>query len=337
MEPPFQFDLKTMSILAAQQSVPAMHVGDEVWFCAKPCALLLGYKDTKHAIRDNVDEDWRMTLSNLLKRGGGPDPPRIPHTPNQLAATWISWSGLLELCTSSSLPMAKRFKKWVYGEVLPAVLKTGSYSISQTNTYLPDEWNQERLDGMHLFKAKNASLQKLIAACVGPGLGRQVFAVIGGAINRALLNFEESTAIFMKKHQLPGYMSLPSFLGFDGQLLRKQMERKFHTHILDHWAELQGMGIQELTCSFNQLGKRMQEGNKVGGYTVEISQLLTPSDARAKKRAFSVARCNGLKPSQDILSIREPAKKRQNTVMAAFTKNGVHAQSSRSIKVMGTG
>ena len=71
MTNPFVFDQNNMSIITPHQSVPTMKIGDEVWFCAKPCALVLGYKNTKKAIIDHVDEDWQMPLSQLLIQDKG--------------------------------------------------------------------------------------------------------------------------------------------------------------------------------------------------------------------------------------------------------------------------
>ncbi len=74
-----------------------------------------------------------MPLSQLLKKRGSNSIPPACNNMNDSTGIWIMWSGLLELCTACKLPMGKRFKRWVYGEVLPAVMQTGSYSIYQTN------------------------------------------------------------------------------------------------------------------------------------------------------------------------------------------------------------
>lgn len=62
---PFVFDRSNMSIVTPHHSVPT----NAVWLCAKPCALVMGYKNTKKAIIDHVDEDWQMHLSRLLIQG----------------------------------------------------------------------------------------------------------------------------------------------------------------------------------------------------------------------------------------------------------------------------
>ena len=45
----------------------------------------------------------------------------------------INESGLYHLILLSKKPEAKKFRKWVTEEVLPALRKTGSYSITKTN------------------------------------------------------------------------------------------------------------------------------------------------------------------------------------------------------------
>jgi prophage antirepressor-like protein len=47
----------------------------------------------------------------------------------------INESGLYSLILTSRKPAAKRFKKWVTAEVLPAIRKTGSYGQSQTASF----------------------------------------------------------------------------------------------------------------------------------------------------------------------------------------------------------
>ena len=46
---------------------------------------------------------------------------------------FINESGLYSLILSSKLPSAKKFKRWITAEVLPAIRKTGSYSMAMTD------------------------------------------------------------------------------------------------------------------------------------------------------------------------------------------------------------
>ena len=89
---------------------------------------LLGYKDTVNAIKQHVDEDdkkpWQIAT---------------PSRGTQVALI-INESGLYSLIFGSQLESAKRFKHWVTAEVLPAIRKTGSYSIEQKpDSYMIDD------------------------------------------------------------------------------------------------------------------------------------------------------------------------------------------------------
>lgn len=85
------------------------------WLVGKDVAQALGYSDTNKAIAMHVDsEDKKLndkTSSSFGQRG----------------ATLINESGLYALIFGSKLESARRFKRWVTSEVLPAIRKTGSY------------------------------------------------------------------------------------------------------------------------------------------------------------------------------------------------------------------
>lgn len=87
---------------------------NEVWFIACDVAFALGYRNPSKAIQDHVDEeDKGVTFYYTL---GG-----------KQKLTTINESGLYALILSSKLPNAKKFKRWVTNEVLPAIRETGSY------------------------------------------------------------------------------------------------------------------------------------------------------------------------------------------------------------------
>lgn len=96
------------------------------YFKGREVALLLGYKCPTSAIRDNVDNDDKITLSNLLKSKVAWKPTFAkthPHT------VFINESGLYSLIMSSKLKAAKDFQRWVTSEVLPSIRKTGEYKV----------------------------------------------------------------------------------------------------------------------------------------------------------------------------------------------------------------
>lgn len=103
--------------------VRSVMVEDAPWFVGADAAKALAYNRTADAIKAHVDDDDK----HLVKVG------EIPtlNVPNR-GAYIVNESGLYSLIFSSKLPSAKRFKRWVTGEVLPALRKTGRYETEQT-------------------------------------------------------------------------------------------------------------------------------------------------------------------------------------------------------------
>ena len=91
----------------------------EAMFCAKDVCDALGYSKARNAIAQHVDED------DALKQG------LIDSMGRKQRATFINESGLYALILSSKLEGAKRFKRWVTSEVLPAIRKQGGYLIAK--------------------------------------------------------------------------------------------------------------------------------------------------------------------------------------------------------------
>ena len=91
----------------------------EPMFCAKDVCDALGYKKVNNAIAQHVDED------DSLKQGV------IDRLGRTQQAIFVNESGLYALILSSKLDSAKRFKRWVTGEVLPAIRQQGGYMIAR--------------------------------------------------------------------------------------------------------------------------------------------------------------------------------------------------------------
>lgn len=90
----------------------------EVWFVGKDVANGLGYSNARKALGDHVDkEDKGVTKRDTL--GGVQE------------LTIVNESGLYSLILSSKLPSARKFKRWVTSEVLPAIRKTGIYDMDE--------------------------------------------------------------------------------------------------------------------------------------------------------------------------------------------------------------
>ena len=119
--------------------IRAIEKDGEPWFVGKDVAEALGYGDGNvkskaltNAVNDHVDDEDKTLLSyNEFKGYQNGDLKNISH----YGAYVINESGLYSLILSSKLPTAKKFKRWVTSEVLPAIRRTGSYSAkySQQN------------------------------------------------------------------------------------------------------------------------------------------------------------------------------------------------------------
>ncbi|EHT7952031.1 TPA: ORF6C domain-containing protein, partial [Staphylococcus pseudintermedius] len=96
--------------------VRTLTVDDEPYFVGKDVAEILGYKRTADAIREHVDAEDKG-VGKIQTPGGMQN------------VTIINESGLYSLIFSSKLDSAKRFKRWVTSEVLPAIRKTGTYQV----------------------------------------------------------------------------------------------------------------------------------------------------------------------------------------------------------------
>lgn len=108
-------------------AVRSLTVDGEPWFVGKDVAVSLGYANPQKAIRDHVDDDDRTVNDSF--------------TVNGTAVSLINESGLYSLILSSKLPDAKKFKRWVTSEVLPAIRKTGRFAMDGPDDRLtPDDY-----------------------------------------------------------------------------------------------------------------------------------------------------------------------------------------------------
>lgn len=98
--------------------VRTVTINDEPYFVGKDVALILGYKDPADALKRHVDEDDKLTRC-------------FTDSGQNREMYVINESGLYSLILSSKLSTAKKFKRWVTGEVLPAIRKHGAYATEE--------------------------------------------------------------------------------------------------------------------------------------------------------------------------------------------------------------
>ena len=117
-------------------------VDGETYFVGKDVASALGYKNTKDALIRHVDVDdkeWSGITTPLGTQ----------------QATIINESGLYSLILSSKLDSAKRFKRWVTSEVLPAIRKNGRYELESKAKELQQQ--------NRVLESKNILLEEITA------------------------------------------------------------------------------------------------------------------------------------------------------------------------------
>ena len=112
--------------------VRTMEINGEPWFVGKDVAEALGYSNSSKAVLVHVDnEDKQFAMIDIAHSHFG----NMPIGQSKTAI--INESGVYALIFGSKLPNAKKFKHWVTSEILPAIRKTGTYSITQSK---PDSY-----------------------------------------------------------------------------------------------------------------------------------------------------------------------------------------------------
>lgn len=90
-------------------------VNEKAYFIGNDVAKALGYSNYKNAITNHVDKEDKLST-------------QIEYAGQRRKVIAVNESGLYSLIFSSKLDSAKRFKRWVTSEVLPAIRKHGIYA-----------------------------------------------------------------------------------------------------------------------------------------------------------------------------------------------------------------
>ncbi|EGT4145650.1 Bro-N domain-containing protein [Clostridioides difficile] len=94
--------------------IRVLEKGGEPWFVGKDVAEMLGYSNSRDALKKHIDEEDKGVAKCDTLRG-------------RQILTIINESGLYSLILSSKLAEAKKFKRWVTNEVLPTIRRHGAY------------------------------------------------------------------------------------------------------------------------------------------------------------------------------------------------------------------
>ncbi len=115
-----------------RNQIRTIFANETIWFVAKDVATALEYQRFDSNLIANVPNEWVHTkpirMNNITR--------------NMLV---LSEQGLYFFIGRSDKPKALPFQKWIAGEVLPSIRKTGNYSIQQPQTQnlqLPEIGNE---------------------------------------------------------------------------------------------------------------------------------------------------------------------------------------------------
>lgn len=137
----------TLAIFSFESSqVRTLGTAESPLFVAIDIAVALGYQNAKDALSRHVDPE-DLTKQEIETKGG------------RQTVNCVNESGLYALIFGSKLESAKRFKRWITSEVLPALRKTGSYSLNQQPVVIdPAAMMQKALAGEIDAKEASATL-----------------------------------------------------------------------------------------------------------------------------------------------------------------------------------
>lgn len=124
-------------------SIRSLMINGEPYFVGKDVTDILGYQNGSRDVNRHVDEEDRQ---KIMVFDGNQDKETII----------INESGLYSLILSSKLPAAKKFKRWVTSEVLPAIRKHGVFVMDDiiNNT-------DALIEALQAFKAEKLKRQAL--------------------------------------------------------------------------------------------------------------------------------------------------------------------------------
>ena len=159
-------------------AVRSVMIDGKPWFVAADVCRVLEIKNQRDAVA-HLDEDEKgVAITDTL---GGKQTMNI-----------VSESGLYGLSARSNKPVAKRFWKWVRAELLPALIRDGSYSLQPTA-------DQVQLDGKRAYFAALPEAHKQRAAGRAGLLARIEALVEGGMrVSHAIEALAEETGLSVR-------------------------------------------------------------------------------------------------------------------------------------------
>jgi prophage antirepressor-like protein len=107
---------------------------DKPWFCGKDVCKVLEYENIKDALQKLIPSKYKQPLNKILNISLGCDQhPNSDVGYHKGKAVYINEAGLYELIFNSKMEKARKFKDWVFEEVLPKIRKNGYYVAPNIN------------------------------------------------------------------------------------------------------------------------------------------------------------------------------------------------------------
>ena len=185
-------------------------INNEPWFVAKDVCDILGLSNSRKAT-SALDMDERkdgVTISDTVGRTN--------------YATVVNESGLYHLIFQSRKPEAKKFRKWVTGEVLPTLRKTGRYESKPRRRSLPYEKSESMCRFFsELTKWTTKEDEKMVAEMMNVGV-KHVHEVVRG--RRQSYGVCCLLVEFAKENRVKGVQRQPRAVSRDADMKELMLE-----------------------------------------------------------------------------------------------------------------
>ena len=206
--------MKELQIFNSEEfgDIRTVQLNNEIYFVGKDVATALGYANPKNAVPTHVSEEDKLST-------------QIEYAGQRREVTVINESGLYALIFGSKLESAKRFKRWVTSEVLPALRKTGSYMMPKLSKemqalFMLDNRTQrqeERLTALENTMTVDYNQQRVLRKAIS----RAVIGALGGEDTPAYIDNHVRSKVYSEcNHDVQDWFRVNSV----GNIPRKRFD-----------------------------------------------------------------------------------------------------------------
>jgi len=297
------------------------HEGN-MWFPASETAIVLEYENPWKAIRDHIDKvhpEYVTTLKQLFEKGNVQIPnesfgsctsrharpcrsrPAGTLPKNKANKKYINEGGFFQLALRSKMKAAIKFQSWVCEEVLPAIRKTGRYSLIPepqipTTTVAVDEISdlQTRVDAISITKKKCDIIKATI-----PNATPNDYAVVHDVTNQVSLMTTSTTAEIKREYGVAKGLTIPDVLNDCSQERRIYADFFLIMGLYKKKRQLASLPPKEREVEMRSMREEIQAGVDTAPFIERGEVGVIPNDvAKKRKREQKERRKTGaLEPS----------------------------------------